>query len=646
VRPLIEAHLRPLLLGLVLGPFAIGGLHAQTPADPATDAPADAPTDFPTDLPNRLPGVRPPAPPGATVQLGDAAGSPAWALAPVRWDGQLSFEERASSFDGQARRMQHMQLLSLRAASYVWQPWFVQVNSSVSVGLAQLSGADSTGGNEGSKSQVLNGSLAVAVFPQSRFPFNGNLSIADGRTSDTFNSADTRSQRLTLRQSYRNEAGDAIYTGQYDRSVLTSERLGSDRVDVMQATFTRRFADHMVDGVALRTQNSRSIDEGGSNATRLSVAHSYRPDEYLVVSSSLSDSSARLKFGSGVTAFVNRQRFRQLSTMATWTPDLPQPVLLTGSMRWSDASASTQSADSDFATGNSRVLSASGTATWRPTNNLFVGAAVSLSQFASTGLTQTLSTESVITGYTFDPRTIGGFNYQAGVNTNLAHQAGGTDRNRALMGASLTHSLARNFAITDSTSWGVNANQALALRSDTVDGRSQVLTHNLGVNLRHLSQGGMIGYAGLSLGDSRTTGFAENRFRMVNLQVSGQIPFGRYASASANLTAQAVRQSSVFVSDEGWQRYATGGFTYQHARVFGVPRLRYLASANAFNSQVNARINGDPNAPIENITWMHEQRLEYTVGRLEFRLSARLAKVDGKKNALVFLRVSRSFGSF
>ena len=651
MRPLIETHLRPLLLGLVLGPCGIGGLHAQTPTDSATDAPADAPADFPTDRPTRLPGVRPPAPPGARAQPGDAAGSPAWALAPVRWDGQLSLEERASTFDGQARRMQHMQLLSLRAASYIWQPWFVQVNSSVSVGLAQLSGggaegADSGAGNESSRSQVLNGSLAVAVFPQSRFPFNGTLSIADGRTSDTFNSADTRSQRLTLRQSYRNEAGDTTYSGQYDRSVLTSERLGSDRVDVMQATFTRRFADHLVDAVALRTQNARSIDEGGSNATRLAVTHSYRRDEDLMVSSSLSDSSTKLRFGSGVTAFVNRLRFRQLSTMATWTPDLPQPVLVTGSMRWSDSSASTQSADSDPATGNSRVLSATGTATWRPTNNLFVGAAVSLSQFASTGLTQTLSTESVNTGYTFDPRTIAGFNYQAGVNANLAHQAGGTDRNRALMGASLTHSLTRNFAITDSTSWGVNANQALALRSDTVDGRSQVLTHNLGVNLRHLSQGGMIGFAGLSLGDSRTTGFSENSFRMLNLQVSGQIPFGRYASASANLTAQAVRQSSVFVSDEGWQRYATGGFTYQHARVFGVPRLRYLASANAFNSQVNARINGDPNAPIENITWMHEQRLEYTVGRLEFRLSARLAKVDGKKNALVFLRVSRSFGSF
>ena len=148
--------------------------------------------------------------------------------------------------------MQHMQLLSLRAASYIWQPWFVQVNSSVSVGLAQLSGggaegADSGAGNESSKSQVLNGSLAVAVFPQSRFPFNGTLSIADGRTSDTFNSADTRSQRLTLRQSYRNEAGDTTYSGQYDRSVLTSERLGSDRVDVIQATFTRRFAERAHD---------------------------------------------------------------------------------------------------------------------------------------------------------------------------------------------------------------------------------------------------------------------------------------------------------------------------------------------------------------------------------------------------------------
>ena len=46
----------------------------------------------------------------------------------------------------------------------------------------------------------------------------------------------------------------------------------------------------------------------------------------------------------------------------------------------------------------------------------------------------------------------------------------------------------------------------------------------------------------------------------------------------------------------------------------------------------------------EQVAWSFEQRLEYRIGKLETRLSYRLAEIDGKKNALLFLRVAREFG--
>jgi hypothetical protein len=87
-----------------------------------------------------------------------------------------------------------------------------------------------------------------------------------------------------------------------------------------------------------------------------------------------------------------------------------------------------------------------------------------------------------------------------------------------------------------------------------------------------------------------------------------------------------------------------GGATYQHLRVFGVAQLRYLAIYERSDYQLNTRLQGDINALREQVAWSFEQRLEYRIGKLETRLSYRLAEIDGKKNALLFLRIAREFG--
>jgi hypothetical protein len=91
-------------------------------------------------------------------------------------------------------------------------------------------------------------------------------------------------------------------------------------------------------------------------------------------------------------------------------------------------------------------------------------------------------------------------------------------------------------------------------------------------------------------------------------------------------------------------RSTSGGATYQHVRAFGVPRLRYLAQVNVYNQQTDRRLQGDPNAPREQVSWLFEQRLEYLIGRLDSRLTLRIAEVDGKKNASLIGSVFRRFG--
>jgi hypothetical protein len=84
-----------------------------------------------------------------------------------------------------------------------------------------------------------------------------------------------------------------------------------------------------------------------------------------------------------------------------------------------------------------------------------------------------------------------------------------------------------------------------------------------------------------------------------------------------------------------------------HARAFGVRGLRYtlMFNANTTRSQSDTRLEGNPDAGRDQVTRSLEQRLDYRIGRLDVRLSTRLAEIDGKKNALVLLRISRDFGS-
>ena len=146
--------------------------------------------------------------------------------------------------------------------------------------------------------------------------------------------------------------------------------------------------------------------------------------------------------------------------------------------------------------------------------------------------------------------------------------------------------------------------------------------------------------------DSRTSGQHENQFQMINFQASGQAQFSRNSSAAANLTVQGVRQSTGSTPSAGFSFSSSGNLSYYHLRAFDVPRLRYTALYSINESQVKTRLQGDVNAPRERVNQSFEQRLDYNLGRVAMRLSMRVAEIEGRRDALIFFRMSREFGGF
>ena len=595
--------------------FPAGASGAETPAQ-ADEVPAAA--------------ARGPAEPAEGVPgLSDVD----WQLAPIRWRGFVAIDWRSLSAEAQPRRSQLVESGSLQATSYVYQPWFAQLAFGVT-GLAS-----NERGGAPTRSNTLGGNGLVSVFPTSRYPFQANFERSDSRTSDQFTGQDYASTRLGARQSYRNPGGDANSTFSVDRSTLTSSSFGRDTVDVWNASHARALGEHRFEGNANRVSNEGGVSGERSRTDRLFARDNFVRDGLLTVETLASyGASEQTPAGSGAPAQVRTDSF-QLSGFGTWRPAEDDPLYVTAGARYFDNGTSDGTTSSDL-----RSVMAHGTANYRANANLLLNAGGSVTQNSAAGGNSVVSTEFGGGNYTPDPRRFDAYLYTSNLGVNLANQTGGEGGSRQLLSGQATHGLQRLFELGPGQALALNASQSLAVTEDSRAGVLRTLTHFGGVSWRVMHGDSLSGFASASASDARTSGYAPSTFQLINLQLSGQGQSSRYASVLANYTVQGTRQESPSSPAAGFNYSANGSLSYQHQRAFDVPQLRYLAIFQRSDYYLNTRQQGDLSAPREQITWSFEQRLEYRIGKLEARLSYRVAEIDGKKNALLFLRLARQFG--
>ncbi len=578
------------------------------------------------------------AAPGSVARDAAAAAERKWGVAPIRWRGVITTELRRARAGDSARRTQFMEIASFVADSYVWQPWFAQVQGGLGLVASQERARNEASDSSArAKSQALTGSGTLSLFPASRFPFLARIESSDSRASDEVTASEFTTWKLGLRQTYRNESGDKSYAATYDRNTLTGAQFGRDTVDVLTGSMSRRMEDQslFVNGDWSRNRRDRSGD--GSEIRRVGARHGYTdPDALFNVESTASFSNSRTRLSSGTGGLEDHLNFLQLNSFGTWRPEEDHPLVVSGGARYF------QSRNRGVVNSETQSLGANAAARYTFNRNLDAFASGTVANSRSLGTFNGLvTTQGAGVNYVADPIRFGEFLYVANAGTAFGNQTGPQGGRRNLTGQA-GHGVTRAYAITPEQSVSLNLNQNYGTAVDSGAAASRSISHGASLAWRMTTDHAMTAFSAISLGDSRSYGQNPSTFQLANFQASGQVPIGRYSLATANLTVQRTRQElPTLPAASGESTLANGGFSFQNARVFGIRRLRYLATYTHNDVQLNSRLQGDPNAPRERVSQLFDQKLDYSVGRLDVRLSLRLADIDGRKNALLFLRISR-----
>lgn len=605
-----------------------------------------------------LPGPAEPDPP--TGDTSAAAAEPLrhgegfrFEFAPWRIGGMVALDGRWLRLED-GLRTRHVALVGeVDFASWLWQPWFVQVRAGVGGLLARDRSEQAGAPADASSSGAATGRLAVSVFPQSRFPFELRADVTDSRAQGEALGGDYRAQRFSLTQAWRPETGNTSLQFVAERSRLTTEDGADDTVDALRATALWQRGAHSVDAALALTRNTRSDTGDESRIHALSLRHGFQDAASLHIDTLASWNDVQQRSGS-FPAFSTD--IRQLSSFATWRPREGEPlyradapIYVTASARWMDAGVDTgegaqRARSMNGALGLTQELSRQ----WR----VFAagsGTVVEAGDAPRSGaLTANLGAQ-----WTGEAVPLGAWSWQRNAAATVgATRATGTPLRRTVA-AQASHGLNRAIVLGVGESLALNATQAFGVLSDSqTPTASRTLAHSASLYWQSAAGGTTQSYAGLTLSDSRTRAEADGRFRLVNLQFSRRTQIDRHASWSGDLTLQATCSDSEQLDalsgargtpESSWQHYGSGTLSYEQQRAFGVPRLRFSALLALSSAQFERRALGDIDAPRERITESLETRLDYSIGLLDARASARVARVEGRGVAAVFLRVQRRF---
>lgn len=583
-----------------------------------------------------------------------------WEFARPRWGGTVSLDARRLRLEDGSRSTQGLLYNDIEMTTHLWQPWFVQLRAGAGLLAARDTATPVDGDSSTTRSLALTGRFALSVFPVSRFPFEFRAEVADSRAGGDTLGADYRTYRLGVTQAWRPESGGDSVNASLDYSRLESMSGIEDTVLTLRGTALRQLAEHSFELSGQLSRNDRSDSDDRTRIGLLNGRHTFHPAEALHVDTLVSWNEVRLGSSAGGTRFDSRSEVRQLSSFATWRPRegdalfLPDsPMYLTGSVRLLDAGTATEG-DLAFAEQRARAVNGTLGASMELTREWRLSGALSGGSVQIDGQPRSLNATGS-GGLTWTPQ---GLAFAEWRYTPSLGASGSATRSsqvgvRKAVAVQGNHGLSRTWIASEADSVSINLTQSLGvLRESQTPDLTRALSHSASLYWQGTGDGASQSYAGVSVSDSRTWAQETGRFQLINAQFSRRTQLTRHASWSGNLTWQSTRSDTTQLdpftgalreAGLGWQRFYSGTLSYENQRLLDVPRLRYSLILAVNSQQLESRAAGDVDAPLERITESLENRIDYSIGRLEARLSARLARVEGRSVAALFARVQRRY---
>ena len=564
---------------------------------------------------------------------------------PVTYWGEIGYDFRFDSLEGAPNLTQHIGRLSVNGTTYVWQPWLAQFDAGIGVALRE---EDREPDN---RSGVLTtGNARLKLFPASRFPFEAFAERTDSDIDGEITGFDLETTRYGVAQRYTTVGGTALRVRAERTEQQGTTRGEADRRDVsdlLQLGFSRSFDNHNISIDSNFNQIEREETQERVSRIFSSARHDYRPSPALSVNNLFTFSDTR--FDREDLDFETS--FLQFNSFSFWRPDTEKPLLVNGSLRYlgieSEVASRKSRADAVTATvGSIYELTPQWSATgdFGFTQRIDDDGADDLQHF------QTLGTR-----YTSDSIPLGAFEYSWSGGGEISNISGETTfegtRQGAVQGIDLEfgHDLDYRTPLSGGT-LTMNVGQGVDMSFDTSERSVQTLIHSAGLSWSRFDWSAST-FARLSANDARTFGGGgrfgdeESEFQIINFQLSREQQITRDSTWSGNLTVQATRQDSAGGAAPEWRPIASADLTYRHRSLFGVPRLHFRSTLR-FLSDAYVPLLQDPVEPNDRNNKEWENRLEYSIGRLDLELIGKLSDIGDRDRALVLFRLTRRFGSF
>jgi len=562
------------------------------------------------------------------------------------WWGELGYDFLSSQFESGQDRTEHTGLLRLNTAGYIYQPWLATLEGGLGMYLKR---ADTTSGDSTSDNFI--GNATLRLFPQSRFPFEAFAEKADSRTDTDLTGLVIDRTRYGINQSYISKGGASMNVG-YEHSDSTNittdtasgDHLREDVSDLYKARFNKAFGAHSIafDANANRVDITNTVDFNDSVFSTL--RHAYRPSpsfssEDMLTYNQNDISTETSKFEAEVIQF---------NSFGFWRPHTKRPLRINGTIRTLMRENETLAATNEAQTATGTL---GATYEWSPrwVFNADGGITGAETDNEST-TTHFQGINAIFTSATYNPFNLDAswFGQMDARNTNQE------DDRLQEAGAQIGYNLDKNIFTENRHAYSFGLSQSINSLADSDDFSSMTLftTAALSWNRRGTRSNGM---ARFTMSDNRTEASGpdsenvEGEFQLINLQASVDTRISSTSSFRANATLQVSRNERPEIAgiiDAGngdWIPTSTVDVTYYKLGLFQVPHLSFYSTFRSVKNSF-APLVGEPTGRVQRDDNQWENRLEYTVGRLQLRVISRLSDIQGNKQNYFLFQARRMIG--
>jgi len=523
--------------------------------------------------------------------------------------------------------------------SFIWQPWFAQVNGGVGIStyLSETNNyaGDNTSSNQ-SSSNVITGKVALDVLPLSRFPFNANYQKDDNRQNVGIASptSATQNTHFGMSQQYRTLSGQTSYAANYNQNLWEGAYFGEanqKQLGLDMKTVLSQNQDLTISG--LRTLNGSSVNNQSTSSNTLVANHNYRPSASVTVQNMFNTGKTDSSFSQG----VDKNDFTQLTSFASWMSS-ERPLTITGNARLAKINNSSSTATPTLTPTMQQSSASAGIgANYQASRQVrtYGNANINLNDDQINGTQSKSSSESAGAEYISDLIDWGTYQYGKHVSGSIFNN---TAAPNSTQGTTLSagHNLSRSKLYSSQIRFDTKADQTASATKSTHSPASTSLSHTGSLGWTIPSEQGTT-MLRLNASDMRNVSGPQNFYQLVNFQASRSETMTRNSSLSGDVTIQATRQGTgTAPRTSSNTTSATVNFAQQ--RIFGIPHLDFTSELRIYGNGLPVAVGPQTEA---SRSWSNH--LGYSIGRLELMTEANFAESNHINQSTLLFRARRSF---